>query len=106
MNISLDESKISEVRTQLNLLTKNLLDTLETGDQEKMLIAQKDFTGTITAFWNAREDVDVDPKTKAILRLVAGWVMNELPTQIQDPANYAEIKHELKLFQRSLMMFR
>lgn len=105
MNISLDENKINEIRTQLNMLTKNLLDILDADDQEKMLIAQKELTGTVAALWNAREDMEVDPKTKAILRLVAGWVLNELPVQIQDPTKHAEIKRELKLFQRSLITF-
>jgi hypothetical protein len=96
---------VDEVKTQLGNLATNLFDTLEVGDHTKTLIAQQELTGTVTTLWNAREEVDVDPKTKAILRLVAGWVMNDLPTQIQDPTNHAEIKRELKLFQRSLMMF-
>ena len=96
---------VDEVKTQLGDFATNLLNTLESGDQAKTLVAQQDLTGTVTTLWNAKEQVDVDPKTKAILRLVAGWVMNELPIQIRDPKNHAEIKRELKLFQRSLMMF-
>lgn len=96
---------VDEVKAQLGDLATNLLNTLESGDQAKTLIAQQELTGTVTTLWNIRDEVDVDPKTKAILRLVAGWVMNELPTQIQDPTHHAEIKRELKLFQRSLMMF-
>ena len=105
MNISLDESKITEVKTQLSLLANALLDALENNDQAQALIAQQALTGAVNALWNEAETIDIDPKVKAISRLVAGWAMTELPNQIQDPANNATIKRELKLFQRSLMMF-
>ena len=106
MNISLDETKINEVKTQLSLLANNLLDALESNDQAKAFIAQQALTGAVNTLWNEAEAIDIDPKVKAISRLVAGWAMTELPNQIKDPANNAAIKRELKLFQRSLMMFR
>jgi len=106
MNISLDETKINEIKTQLSLLANNLLDALDSNDQAQAFIAQQALTDAINSLWNAAEDIDIDPKVKAISRLVAGWAMTELPNQIQDPANNAAIKRELKLFQRSLMMFR
>ena len=105
MNIPPDETKINEVKTQLSLLANNLLDALESNDQAKAFIAQQALTGAINTFWNEEGGIDIDPKVKAISRLVAGWAMTELPNQIQDPANTATIKRELKLFQRSLMMF-
>ena len=105
MNSSLDETEINEVKTQLGILTNELLDALESGDRTKVLAAQNAFTSTITSLWTATEEVDVDRKTKAILRLIAGWVINELPKQIKDTANDEKIRKELKLFQRSLMVF-
>jgi len=105
MNNSLDETKINEIKTQLSLLANNLLVTLESNDQTKVFFAQQAFTSAINGLWNAAEGIDIDPKVKAISRLVAGWAMTELPNQIQDPANNAAIKRELKLFQRSMMMF-
>jgi hypothetical protein len=105
MNISLDESKMNEITTQLTMLTKNLLDTLENDDRGKTLVAQQAFTGTISAMWNATEENEMDPKLKAILRLIAGWAINELPKEIDDPVNDGKIKRELTLFQRSLTMF-
>lgn len=105
MNISPDETKINEVKTQLSLLANNLLDALESNDQAKAFIAQQALTGAVNTLWNEAEAIDIDPKVKAISRLVAGWAMTELPNQIQDPVNNAAIKRELKLFQRSLMMF-
>lgn len=105
MNSSLDETKINEVKTQLGILTNNLLDVLESGDRTKVLAAHNTFTNTIASLWTATEEVDVDRRTKAILRLVAGWAINELPKQIEDTANDEKIRKELKLFQRSLMVF-
>jgi len=104
MNISLDESKINESRTQLNMLTKNLLDALENDDRIKAVVAQQALTGTIATLWNAMEEIDMDPRTKAIPRLIVGWAINELPKEIQDPVNDGKIKRELRLFQKSLTM--
>ena len=105
MNSSLDETKINEVKTQLGILTNNLLDALESGDRQKVLAAQNAFTGTIISLWTATDEVDVDRRSKAILRLVAGWAINELPKQIIDSTNDEKIRNELKLFQRSLTVF-
>jgi hypothetical protein len=106
MDIALDESKINESRTQLITLTKNLLHTLENNDRTKIVLAQQAFTSTIAILWNAIEEMDIDPRPKAIPRLIVGWAIQELPKEIQDPANDRRIKRELILFQRSLMMLR
>jgi hypothetical protein len=106
MNLPVDESKVIEIRTQLSLLTRALLDAIETGDRPRALVAQQEFTGTIATLWNATEEIGVDPGIKAILRLVAGWAMKELPAQIQDPVYDETIRRELKIFQRSLTVFR
>lgn len=105
MDSSLDETKINEVKTQLGILTNNLLDALESVDRTKVLSAQNAFTSTIASLWTATDEVDVDRRTKAILRLVAGWAINELPKQIEDSINDEKIRDELKLFQRSLLVF-
>jgi hypothetical protein len=95
---------IDQIKTELSTLALNLLDALESGDQTKTLVAQQAFSGTITTLWNTTEEIDIDPKLKAVSRLVVGWAIDELPQQIQDPANNSEIKRQLKLFQRSLIM--
>ena len=104
MDMGLDESKINEIRTQLNMLIKNLLDALNNDDRTKVVIAQKEFTATVASLWNAMEEIDIDPRTKAIPRLIVGWAIQELPKEIQDPVNDKKIKRELILFQRSLTM--
>ena len=105
MNIAIDQITINEIKTQLNTLAQNLLDALEGSDREKILADQKMFTDTISTMWNIFEQSETDPKIKSIPRLVMGWAIKELPEQIKDPNNDAQIKHELKLFQRSLIMF-
>jgi hypothetical protein len=105
MNSSFDETKIDEVKTQLDILTNNLLIALESDDRAKVLVAQNALTGIISSLWTMTDEVDVNRRTKAILRLVAGWAITELPKQIEDVANDEKIKKELKLFQRSLIVF-
>ncbi len=104
MNISLDEVTMNAVKTQLDVLAENLLEPLEKDDRTNALVAQQAFTGAIVTLWNMAEEIDIDPKLKAVSRLVVGWAMDELPKQIQDPANNLEIKRQLKIFRRSLVM--
>jgi hypothetical protein len=104
MSLPVDEIKINEIRTQLNLLAKNLLDALEENDRAKALVAQQAFTGTIATLWNATGEIEVDRRAKAIIRLVAGWAIMELPNQIQDPISDERIKRELKIFRTSLIL--
>jgi len=104
MNNSIDDNKVNEVKTQLSLLAKNLLDALEDNDRAEALAAQQAFTSTIAALWGASEEFGIDPKIKAVLRLVVGWAIYELPNQIQDPDNDNKIKRELKIFRNSLIL--
>ena len=95
---------IAEIKTLLDELAKNLCNSMDSGDREKVLAAQKIFTETIAALWNLLEEGEVDLKLKSVSRLIAGWAVHELPEQILDPINDEKIKRELKLFQRSLVM--
>jgi hypothetical protein len=95
---------VAETKTLLNELSTDLYNSLESGDREKALAAQKTFTETIAALWNALEESEVDRKIKSVLRLVAGWAIHELPQQILDPLNDEKIERELKLLQRSLIL--
>ena len=95
---------VAEIRTRLDGLVMNLCNSIESGDREKVLAAQKIFTETIAELWNTVEENEIDRKIKSVLRLVAGWAIHELPEQILDPVNDEKIKRELKLFQRSLIM--
>ena len=58
MNIPLDETKINEIRTLLDPLTKNLLDVLESNNQAQALIAQQVFTDAVTTLWKTSGSVD------------------------------------------------
>ncbi len=96
---------VDEIKTRLAILSKNLVDALEGNDHEQALGAQQEFTKTIAIFWKTTEQSEIDPKTKAIVRVAVGWAVNELPELINDPANNAEIKRQVKLFQSSLKAF-
>ena len=95
---------VAEIKTLPDGLAADLCNSMESGDREKVLAAQKIFTETIATLWNTLEVSEVDRKIKSVLRLVAGWAIHELPEQILDPVNDEKIKRELKLFQRSLIM--
>jgi hypothetical protein len=99
MNIS-----VTEIKTLLDQLATNLCSSIESGDRENVLAAQKTFTEAIATLWNSLEENEVDRKNKSVLRLVAGWAIHELPQLILDPVNDEQIKRELKLFQRSLIL--
>ena len=96
---------VDEIKNNLDGLANNLLDALESDNQTKVLIAQQAFTNMIATVWNAAEEIEINSKNKAILRLVVGWATDELPKQISDPANNTEVKRQSKIFQRSLMLF-
>jgi len=95
---------INVIKTLLNALATSLCSSIESGDREKALAAQKTFTDTIAIVWTSLEEGDDDQKLKSISRLGASWAIHELPNQILDPMNDEEIKRELKLFQRSLVV--
>jgi hypothetical protein len=95
---------MTEIRVRLDGLAMNLSNSIESGDRETVLAAQATFTETIAILWNELEESEIDRKLKSVLRLVAGWAIHELPEQILDPVNDEKIKHELKLFQRSLVL--
>lgn len=105
MLTSVDETKVDHTRAQLETLVRDLLEALENTDREKAVAIQQVFTGAIASLWSETDEINIDRKLKAILRLVAGWAITELPRQIQDPVNDDTVRRELKLFQRSLMMF-
>jgi hypothetical protein len=96
---------VDEIKALLTGLSNDLNEALESGDLEKTLAAQKTFTAAIDMLWKTAQEIGVDPKTKAIFRLIVGWALEELPKQISDPANHAEIKRQLKIFQKSMAMF-
>ncbi len=96
---------VDEIKMQVGVLGPNLLDALENNDRAQALAAQQAFTSAIATVWNTAEEGKINPKLKAIFRLVADWAVNDLPNLINDPLNTAKIKRDLKLFQRTLVMF-
>ncbi len=113
MNTPLDQNlpivdgiiPVTEIKTLLDSLSRDLGDALEGGDFEKILASQQTFTGAIAMLWETAQEIDIDAKTKAIFRLIVGWATEELPGKINDPANHAEIKRQLNVFRKSMLMF-
>lgn len=105
MRITNGNIPVDEIKAMLDRLTRDLSNALEGGDLEKILAAQQTFTSAIAMLWDTAQEVEIDSKTKAIFRLIVGWALEELPKQISNPANHAEIKRQLKIFQKSMMMF-
>jgi hypothetical protein len=95
---------IKEIKSHGDDLARRLLDAIESGDHAKILEAQQALTDALTTLWNTVGASGIDPKEKAVARLVTGWATDELAKQIHDPANYAEIKGQLKILQRSLLL--
>jgi hypothetical protein len=53
---------VNEIKTLLNELAANLCNSIESGDREKALAAQKAFTDTIAALWTSLSLSEVDLK--------------------------------------------
>lgn len=106
-NIPIEDGAIpvNEIKALLNGLANDLNESLESGDTEKILAAQKTFSEAIDILWKMAQKSEIAPNSKAIFRLVVGWALEELPKQINNPVNHAEIKRQLKIFQKSMIMF-
>lgn len=90
---------------QISKLAQALYEALDSQNREQILAAQKNLSAAAEAVW-ARVDADaaLSGHDKAIVRLLADAAIKELPVKIQDPANYAQIKHELRLLKSSLVL--
>ncbi len=87
---------------QITVLGQALYDALESQNTEQILIAQQDLTVAAETLWARVEgDASLTGREKAVLRVLAGAAIKELPEKIKDPANYAKIKQELRLLKTS-----
>ncbi len=87
---------------QITVLGQALYDALESQNTEQILIAQQNLTGAAETLWARVEgDATLSGREKAVLRVLAGAAIKELPEKIKDPANYTKIKQELRLLKTS-----
>jgi hypothetical protein len=92
---------------QVTALAQVLYEALELQDPQQILSAQQNLTAVAEMFWTrVNQDASVSGRDKAILRLLAGGAIKELPVAIQDPANYPKIQHDLRVLKSSLVLLK
>jgi hypothetical protein len=94
----------SSVKEKMNDLAHQLYAAIEGGDREQILTAQKALSAAVEALWERIDHSELTPKDKAVARLLAGAAVKDLPEKIQDPVNYPQILHELRLLKNSLVL--
>jgi hypothetical protein len=83
---------------QITVLGQVLYNAIESQDTGQILVAQQNLTTVAETIWAKVEgDATLTGREKAVLRVLAGAAIQELPERIKDPANYARIKQELRL---------
>ena len=87
---------------QLSTMAQTLYEALESQDIEQILTAQQSLSATVETIWAMLDgSTTLSAPDKAIVRLLAGAAMQELPEKIKDPANHGTIKKDLRLLKSS-----
>lgn len=90
---------------QIIKLAQNLYEALENQELQEILIAQQNLSAVAEMVLLLMEnEANLSGREKAIVRLLVGAAMKELPLKIQDPANYPQIKRDLRLLKSSLVL--
>ncbi len=89
----------------ITALAQALYQALESQDGPQILRAQQDLSAAAETVWaRVQPDASIPGRDKAVVRVLIGAAINELPQDIQDPANYRKIKQHLRLLQSSLVV--
>lgn len=90
---------------QIVKLAQILYEALDSQNAQQILTAQQNLSA-IAEMMLAQIDreADLSGRDKAILRLLAEAAIKELPMKIQDPANYPQIRRDLRLLKSSLVL--
>lgn len=92
---------------KISELAHALYVALDGQDTRQILSAQQALSATAEAMWSrVNGDENISHHDKAIVRLLAEAAIQELPQKIQDPANYAQIQHDLRLLKSSLVLLQ
>ncbi len=91
---------------QITTLAQQLNRALEGGDRQQILSAQQNLTAVAETIWARLDQADLSGREKAIVRLLTGAALKELPVAIQDPANYPKIQRDLRLLKSSLALLK
>ncbi len=86
-------------------LAKDLYEALECQNDQQIQFAQQNLSDAAEKVLAKMENApDLSGRDKAVLRLLAGAAIKELPNKIKDPANYPQIKRDLRLLKSSLVL--
>ena len=90
---------------QVTALVQLLDEALERRDSQQILNAQQNLTAIGEMMWTRLDqDAGLSGREKAIVRLLAGAAIHELPIAIQDPANHPKIQRDLRVLKSSLVL--
>lgn len=95
-------SKIDEI----SALAHALYIAIESGDRDQIIAAQKELTAAAENVLAALDNAPISGQDKAVVHLLAGAAVKELPIAIQDPVNYPRILHEIRLLKNSLVLIK
>ncbi len=92
---------------QITTLVQVLDEALERRDSQQILSAQQNLTAIAEMVWTRLDqDAGLSGREKAIVRLLTGAAIKELPAAIQDPANYPKIQRDLRVLKSSLVLLK
>lgn len=98
-------SEKDAVVQQIIRLTRDLYEALDSHNAQQILIAQQNLSATAEkALVLIDHEIDLSGRDKAIVRLLAEVAIKELPVKIKDPANYPQIRRDLRLLKSSLVL--
>jgi hypothetical protein len=90
---------------QIVILAQALYEALDSQNAQQIQTAQQNLSAIAEmALAKLNREADLSGRDKAIVRLLAEAAIKELPLKIQDPANYPEIKRDLRLLKSSLVL--
>ncbi len=92
---------------QVTALTQVLYEALERQDSRQILMAQQNLTIAAEMIWaHVEHDANISGREKALVRMLAGAAIKELPVTIQNPANYPKIQRDLRVLKSSLVLLQ
>lgn len=92
---------------KISELAYALYEAIDGQNPQQILSAQQALSAAAEAVMaNVNNDANLSGSDKAIVRLLAEAAIKELPQKIHDPANYPQIKHDLRLLKSSLVLLK
>ncbi len=101
------EPERAAVVQQVTALAQVLYEALDRHDVPQIQSAQQNLTAVAELIWShVDQDAGIAGRDKAMVRLLAGAAIKDLPMAIQSPANYPKIQRDLRMLRSSLMVLK